>query len=276
MDKVVFTGCSFTAGAGWGEIDTADPSLRDIRDHSNLYVSLCHTNLSQLKNLEVVNYGQTGASNTEIFINTAEMISKFSKEIKILFCQWTAMPRYNFSVGFELWSTDEGISTRARSKYDVNLNKGVSYNRKYLNDLLDRLLAMHHLHPEILKVVKYSNILQNLAQAFGIKLYFINGLCPWDQNYFVKLSGVLPEEYTLFTKKEILNIESRDDKDIFKLYDIMHTDYAQAGGINPSQWVNLYDPMISNKIDTNHDNQHPGTKSNQLYFEQIKKFLETQ
>ena len=58
MDKVVFTGCSFTAGAGWGEIDTADPSLRDIRDHSNLYVSLCHTNLSQLKNLEVVNYGQ--------------------------------------------------------------------------------------------------------------------------------------------------------------------------------------------------------------------------
>lgn len=277
MSKVVFTGCSFTAGDGWAEMADPDEGHNlECKDHSDLWVNLCATQIDQLKDLEVVNLGKGGASNAEIFANTVGAIGNFGAEIDTLICQWTSMPRYNFDVGFELWSTCEGLRRIKKSKNGVNLNRGNAWSREYLDDILDRFLVLHHLHGEIVKVVEYSSILQKLSQQLNIKLYNVNGMCPWDQNYFVKLSNTLPEEYTPFTKKEILNIESRNDEDIFKLYDIMHTDYTQAGGINPASWVNLYDSMEQTMLDTNYDNRHPGTKSNQLYFKQIKKFLETQ
>jgi hypothetical protein len=275
MKKLVFSGCSFTAGNGWSDDEPNTSRKIAVRDHPNLYVTLCHGSIPQLQNLDIINCGQGGASNTEIFTNTVDIMSEFQKEIEIVFCQWTAMPRYNFSVGFELWSTNEGVTPDARSKFDVNLSNNTSWNRKYLDDLLDRLLVLHHLHREILMVVRYCNVLQKIAKSFGIKLYFINGLCPWDKDYFVRLDSVLPESYTSFTKKKILDIDSRNDEDIFKLYKQLHNEYDQAGGIDPNQWINLYDSLAANKIDTNYDNLHPGKKSNQLYFNQIKKFLET-
>jgi hypothetical protein len=276
MSKLVFSGCSFTAGTGWRDLAPEESVCIDVKDCSDLFVNLCAAQIPQLQPLEVVNYGQAGASNTEIFVNTIDAISSFQKQIKVIFCQWTSMPRYNFDLGFELWTTKEGFSPGLRSKNAVNLSDGTTWNRKYLDDLLDRLRVLHHMHPEIVKVVKYSNILQSIAKSFGIKLYFINGLCPWDQDYFIRLENVLPEYYTAFTKKEILNIEHRDDKDIYELYKIMHDQYHQAGGIDPSQWVNLYSSMKSTQLDTNYDNHHPGIKSNQLYFQQVKTFLENQ
>ena len=274
MDKIVFTGCSFTAGNGWVDTHEQWPGRVECKDSPNLWVNLCHGGCDQLKNLELINAGQGGASNTEIFTNTVAQISQHGVDIKILFCQWTSGPRYSFRAGVELWPTRESIGFKRRGD-QVDLKRD-SPDRKYRDDLLSRLRVLHHQHGEILKVVQYSNILQKLAQHFGIKLYFINGICPWDQNYFVRLTGVMPEEFTTFTKNEILNIESRDDDDIFRLYKIIHDEYDQAGGIDAKYWVNLYDSMVKNKIDTNYDDIHPGTKSNQLYFEQIKNFLETQ
>ena len=272
MKKVVFTGCSFTAGAGWSSID---PVNGFAKDYPGLWVNLCHREISKLKKLELVNAGISGASNTDIFEATVKEIGNHN-DIDTIICQWTAMPRYRFSLGLELWPTSERIQGRAsRLEFDVNLSNGTTWSRKYLNDLFDRFLVLHHLHGEILKVVRYSNILKKLSKKINIKLYFVNGLCPWDQNYFVRLNSVSPEDYTPFTKKTILEIESRDDDDIFKLYKNIHDDYDQVGGIDPTDWINLYDSMLKNQIDTNYDNDHPGTKSNQLSFELVKKFLES-
>jgi hypothetical protein len=276
MSKVIFTGCSFTAGNGWVDLPPDDSEKIECKDYPNLWVNLCYNQLEQIKDLDLINYGQGGASNTEIFKNTVNAISEHQNDIDVIFCQWTYMPRYKFNVGFELWDTAESINLGGRSKFDVNLSNGTKWNRKYLDDLLDRLLVLHHAHNEIINLVTYSNILQRLVKAFSIKLYFINGLCPWDQNYFTRLNNVLPENYTPFTKNKILEINSRSDEDIFKLYNKLHNDYDNAGGINPTQWINLYSSMFNNKIDVNYDNKHPGIQSNQLYFEQIKKFFETQ
>jgi hypothetical protein len=273
MKKVIFTGCSLTAGNGWTNTDTEKSMCIERKDHPELWVNLCHDQILKLKKLELVNSGIGGASNTEIFQATVDSISSY-KDIDTVFCQWTAMPRYNFSIGFELWSTSEGLPPWARSKFDIKLSNGDQYSRKYLDDLLDRLLSLHHLHGEILKVVKYSSILKRLCKKFGIKLYFINGMCPWDQDYFVRLNNVLPESYTPFTKKQILDIDSKNDTDIFKLYEILHNDYDKAGAVDPADWINLYNSMQKNKLDANFDNQHPGTQSNQLYFQQVKNFLE--
>jgi hypothetical protein len=272
MKKVLFTGCSYTAGNGW--VDTSPESSKqiEVKEHPGLWVNLCHQNIDYLKNLELVNSGRGGASNTEIFEETIRAMANLS-DIDIIFCQWTAMPRYNFNVGFELWSTAENFQSGSQT-HDINLNKGEMYPRSYINDLLNRFKTLHHLHWEILKVIDYSNIIVKLAKIHNIKyVYFINGLCPWDKNYFLELYNTKPESYTPFTKKEILNIETRNDEDIQKLYTLAHSQYKSAGGIHTSSWLNLYNSFRTQQIDVNFDKQHPGTQSNLLYFNQIKQFI---
>lgn len=300
MKKLVFTGCSFTAGCGWDGVDCSlgkqyrqqldaenqakNPDNKEYpwdlcgcNNHEQLWVNLCHKNIPEFQKLELLNLGQGGASNHDIFENTTEIISKHNADIEYLVCQWTAMPRYNFRVGLELWSTHEQLHNHlGRGWNGVNLNKGDSWTRSHLSKLYDQLMVLHHLHGEIVKVVRYSNIIANLCKHIGIKFIFVNGLCPWDDNYFTRITGdsVKPDQYTKFTQDNILNIDSRNDEDIFKLYKQAHNEYDSAGGVRPAEWSNLYNSMLNSQIDKNNDKQHPGTQSNQLYFQQIKTFLE--
>ena len=274
MKKIVFSGCSFTAGNGWLDISPNQSQRTEVKDSPYLWTNLCHQNIRTFSQLDQINIAKGGNSNTEIFEATVDIISKQSANIDTLFCQWTSGPRYNFNVGFELWDTAENFFIEHRTD-DVNLNRGDSWSREYLNDLLDRLRVLHHQHWEILKIVRYSNIITRFAEKNRIKLFFINGLCPWDKDYFIKLTKVKPESYTEFTKKHILNIDSRDDQDIYRLYDLAHDHYQQAGGINEKQWINLYNSFCVNRTDRNFDDLHPGKKSNQMYFEMIKNKLET-
>ena len=262
MSKVVFTGCSFTAGNGWIKTDLT----KEYKAYPNLWVNLCHNQIDQLKDFELLNCGQGGASNAEIFKNSVNAIATHNCNISIMFCEWTSMPRYKFRTGIELWATNQSLSPNSR---------GQDKNQTYINSVIDRFLTLIHLQDEIIKVIEYSNILSRLAKQLGIKLYHINGICPWDADYFTRLHDVMPEAYTEFTKKEILNINDRTDEDIFKLYNMIHDEYDQLGGIDPANWINLYDSMSANKIDVNYDNKHPGTQSNQYYFQQVKQFLES-
>lgn len=261
MKKLIFTGCSFTSGSGWDASDVC----KDVADHPNLWTNLVFDAIPKFANLQVQNHAQSGASNTEIFENTIEALSNYGDSIHTLFCQWTSMPRYNFTVGFELWNTKETFNKSWDQKQDVNLNRGDSWSREYIDDLVDRIRVLHHLHWEILKVVRYTNVIKKIARQLGITVFFINGLCPWDRDYFKELKDVKPESYTKFTKVEILNIDTRDDEDIYKLYSLAHQHYQQVGGIDESDWINLYDSYRAKQIDFNYDQQHPGTQSNQNY-----------
>ena len=271
MRHVVFAGCSFTSGAGW---DLTDPLASAT--NPALWVNLCHTQIKFLNQHNLINIGASGASNTEIFNNVIEAIGDHGEDIDTIFVQWTSYPRYSFNIGFELWSTSEIIGGLRFSKHDVKLSNGETWSRSYIDDLIKRLQVLHHPHWDILKIVKYTNKIKKIAKKFKIKnIFFINGLCHWDRNYFVKLENVSPESYTPYTKKEILNIDNRSDEDIFNLYNIAHTQYNEAGGIDPLDWINLYDSMNNNKIDTNLDQLHPGIKSNQFYFQQVSNFLKS-
>jgi hypothetical protein len=182
------------------------------------------------------------------------------------------MPRYNFNVGLELWDTTENFYNHRT--HNIKLSNGDQWSREYVNDLTDRLLVLHHLHWEIIKVVDFSNIILNIASALGVdNVFFINGMCPWDADYFVELHNVKPEAYTPFTKKEILNIDSRNDEDIYKLYSLIHQHYQEAGGIQQSNWISLDKSFHKQLIDTNYDNFHPGIQSNELYYQIIEQRL---
>lgn len=274
--KVIFSGCSFTAGDGW--IDPSKGTNIEAKNSPHLWVNICHDRIKRLNKLEKINVGINGASNTDIFQNTVRAITQHGDQIDTLFCQWTSMPRYTWNVGFELWNTTESFGSKHLQKvtnHDVSLNNGDHWPRKYINDLVERMRVMHHLHWEILKVVDYSNMIRNLAKKLEISnVFFINGLCPWDQNYFIELDNVKPDAYTEFTKKDILNIDNRDDADILKLYKLAHQHYKEVGGIDPLLWINLYSSLLENKVDTNFDNNHPGINSNILYYEMINARLQ--
>jgi hypothetical protein len=277
MKKIVFAGCSFTAGAGW--TDTSSGQQAVIANEKNspyLWTNLCHKNIRRLASLEQINIGQTGASNTEIFRNVVNTIGQLGNKIDVIFCQWTAGPRYNFQTGFELWNTSESITNTKNRSHAIELRQGDLWSRESTRDLLDKLRVLHHLHWEIVKVVDYSNIITNLAKNLGTqgpKVFFINGLCAWDKEYFTELSNVKPEAYTEFTKHKILHIDTRSDEDIYKLYALAHQHYREAGGINEQQWLNLYSSFNQNKTDVNFDQIHPGTHSNQFYYHTIEQRL---
>lgn len=257
-ERTVFVGCSYTAGSGF-EKEKFEP---------NFWPMLLHTKISQLSATEYVNLGVSGAGNEFIFTTATNAI--LDHKPKYIFVQWTSYPRLNFLVGVETYDTTQLFSWDCEPR-DHNLNS-VNYSSDYLSSIRDRFLSLEHPHNQIKNIVKYTNILVKLANHFNCKIFFVNGLCEWDQNYFDKLNDVLPNQFTSYTQK-ILDVDTRDDNEVFAIYNNIHNEYQQLGGIQPAHWLNLYNSLISNKIDTNSDNRHPGIKSNHLFFDFLSQAL---
>jgi len=258
--KLVCTGGSITSGHGW--------DLSDLDHVNNMWVNQLPKKINSFKNLEIINYGIAGANNELIFEKSIEAVLKFQKNIEVLLCSWVSFPRYRYNLGFELYETQD---TNHDLPFDVNIN-GQTISKNYVNNLKRRFFSLHHLHFEILKVIRYSNLISELANNVGIKAYHINDSCKWDQNFFVKQSGT-PSTYTQFTQTEILNVDNRCDQEIYQLYEKMHNEFQQAGSINEENWINLYQSFYSLMIDLNPDNNHPGTKSNNIYSDLVKHFF---
>ncbi len=255
MQYTLFAGCSYTAGIGFFQ-EKANPDL---------WVNILHKSVPELAQTQLINTAQGGRSNAGIFSDTAYNLTKH--DCKYAFVAWTSCPRYELELGFETYDTRQCFIPNAPTR-DHNLNI-CNYSSSYLDKVRDRFVSLAHLQYEIHNLVCYVNSLVAIAKLTGTKIFFINAICPWDNHYFDKLENCKPESYTSFTKKEILNIESRDDEEIFALYNKMHNQYNQYGGIQDTHWLNLYQSMRRQKIDTNTDGSHPGKLSNKLYAERF-------
>jgi hypothetical protein len=260
MKKVLFAGCSYTAGIGF-DLEKKDPRL---------WVNLLHQN-SRLKDLELNNCARGGRSNAGIFQDAVFHISQ--GHTAVAFVCWTSVPRYEMELGVETYAT-RAVFFPNGSMIDHNLND-IQYSKAYLERIRDRFTALAHPHHEIVNVICYVNALIRLCQLTGTQIYFINSMCPWDQDYFVKLNNVLPDSYTDFTKK-ILNVETRNDKEVFEIYNQIHNDYNNYGGIQTTYWLSVYNSLRNQLIDYNNDGMHPGSQSNQLYFNQLVKLVNQQ
>jgi hypothetical protein len=257
MRSVLFAGCSYTAGSGWPQ-DKLDP---------NLWVNLLHQN-TKLNEYHMINCAQGGRSNSGIFADAVYNLTH--NDCEYAFVAWTSSPRYQMQLGCEVYDTCCWFIPNSRI-FDYNLNN-INYTSSYLENIRDRFTTLAHLYGEILPVVSYVNSLTRLAKLTKTKIFFINGLCEWDNQYFIRLENVLPNQYTKFTKK-LIDVDNRDNDEIFKIYSKIHNEYDQLGGIQESHWINLYNSMWSQMIDTNPDLAHPGIKSNQLYFQQISQHI---
>ena len=259
MKYTLFAGCSYTNGNGF-DLQKNEPCLWVNQLHNKFF---SHTNQ--------LNVSQGGRSNAGIFQDIVTAILTYPVEYAIV--EWTSMPRYELELGFETYNTRQvfipNLKCPDRKVHNIN------YSSSYLTSICDRFTSLAHDYYEISNLVKYVNTIVKLSQLTNTKVFFINGLCPWDNNFFIKKKAALPSEYAVYTQK-LLNVNSRDDFEAFQLYNIMHDNFINLGGIHESLWLNLYNSLLTNKIDVNQDGVHPGIKSNNLYFELFSDLLTKQ
>lgn len=248
MSYTLFTGCSYTAGTGF-ELEKEDPLLWVNQLHQRYF-----------SNTHKLNVSSSGRSNSGIFQDTMWNLLHFPVRYAIV--QWSSMPRYNMELGFELYHTHQTFTPNNKCK-DHNLND-VNYSASYLNSIQDRFVSLAHDCFEITNLIYYVNAIIKCAKLTQTQVFFVNGLCPWDADFFVKQTNVLPDQYTVYTQR-ILNTHNRADNEIFALYEKMHTRFELAGGIQAEHWLNLYNSMYNSIIDVNLDNLHPGYNSNNQY-----------
>jgi hypothetical protein len=253
---IVFAGCSYTAGHGWHD----DAGL-SCTNHPDLWCNI----VAKALGLQAKNYGQGGGSNRDIFRNTVAAVAEHGSQIDRIIVQWTSMPRYRFELGIEDWPTHETLQNRNRTD-DVGL-AGLLVPRHKIDSIIDSFLALHNLHYEICDLIAMINTLTKLAGLISAEIYYVNGLCPWDQDYFTHRIDThrQPKDLTKFTQDSILNTESRTDEQIFRLYDRIHDNYTHLGTIQAENWINLYQSFKNLQQDTNLDHQHPGILSNISY-----------
>lgn len=238
-------GCSFTAGTGLDN-EKKDPQLWVNRLCNYIGVN------------SITNLARAGANNQWIFLETIGALVKNNYDLVIV--AWTTFPRFYFNIGLELYSVDTDI----KNTTVVNTNVK-NYDKKFFTTLYNDLLTIHNDHWAILELVKYVNVLLEIQSSRNKEILFVNNLLPWPNNYFTKKQLQLPSDLSKF-EQNILSVETRDDEEIFALYNMIHSHYDQYNGIQQNKWLNLYNNFDTMKIDTVSDtDKHPGYASQALY-----------
>jgi hypothetical protein len=246
----IFCGCSYVKGTGL-DLEEKDPAL---------WVNIMHKSVSELNSTKLINLGISGSTNENIFMSAVSAMLTYT-DCKYLFVCWTSLKRIWLNPSVELYDTRLYLEN---SKVpDVNINPNITILGSYVENIRDRFFDLMHVHYDILKIFEYTKILTDLATKCNIKIFFINSLLPVDINYFTHVSSVSrkPTDTTLYTQK-ILNLETRSDKEYFKIYDLVHLDYKNSGSPG-SNWLNAdlgYRKCFY--LDKANDDVHPGPESN--------------
>lgn len=252
-----FTGCSNTAGVG---LDLG-------RDDPGLWCNILQQNHSSLKDLKLVNSSVSGSTNLEIFKQSVEVLSLHQP--KFIFVAWTEAYRIKTNPGIETYET--GIYMAPNSIHsDIILNH-CTYPADYIANVKHRFFDLQNIHYIYLEILDYCRILRMQAELMGTQIYFINTYFDWDDNYFDHITDPLrtPGQLTKFTQS-LLNVHSRDDEEIFKIYDKIHYEYKQTNGLQ--KWINLYQGLYSKYyLDLGTDNLHPGYISQRKFAEFLMK-----
>lgn len=257
--KTLIAGSSFASG--WG--------FRKGKNDPGFWAKLLHQEHGALQGTELINVSTAGRSNAGMFQDAVYHL--LHDDVKYAFVAWASVPRYEMSLGLELYETRQAFLPEITIPRH-NLNH-INYTSEYLDKINKEFTHLAHPHYEIVNLLQMINALVKLAQRIGTKIIFVNTNCPWDQDYFSPMVDVLPNQLTPYTQK-ILNVDNRDDEEISKLYDKMHQEYQAQGGIQSLHWLNLYSSMRDTKVDSMKDGRHPGPKSNQLYFESFMRDLD--
>jgi hypothetical protein len=243
--KVAFVGCSLTRGDGFdqADIDQTWPSIiadQFMFDADNLSIS--------------------GASNYRIFMQVSQALQ--SQRYDIVFAQWTALNRLWLSPGPNVWYFTTGDGHDRFEYRDFQLD------RHQKTQLTNTILSLNHDYQNIIDLIDYVKIAEDLAQLHTTKLINVNGLVPWQSDLADPLHNFETlSDYTC----TMLDFDKRDDDQIHSLLLQLKNKFAE---LDTTSWINLFESFASFRVDVGPLGHHPGPKSQQIMADKIANFLE--
>jgi len=236
---LLIAGCSFSSG--WG-----------FQDQTQTWPH----KLSQKLDLNLCNVAETASSNQDIFLSVLKA-QHCTFDVKLV--QWTALNRITVS------------------PLPVNSKVILSYHNPYLEQALPEFSSQ-----EVKTFVQILTVLnQDWKHYFDLvdmieilqkdpSVYFINGLLPWDAEFFSRKWTVPIQVQNKFLEF-LLQVEQFDDPQLCVLLKkIIHA----RNRIDQSRWINLTNSWESSKIDTvSTTDPHPGAASQLVYADQIYNFI---
>jgi hypothetical protein len=244
--KVAFTGCGLTHGDGF--------------DLAYLTPEIWPNIISRVFNFDSENLSISGASNLRIFQTASTAI--LSKKYDLIFCQWTQLNRLWLSPGPDTWYFVNGDSKDSYS-YD---SVGLDLQKK--TDLAQTVLQLNHDYQNIIELVDYISILEELAQYKQVKIVHVNGMLPWQPDLHNENVANDFSAMSLYTK-ELLDFDHRDDVEIKKLFLKLHHKFKE---LDPQRWVNLFDSFQSQTVDVL-STGHPGVRSQVSMSNLVRNYL---
>lgn len=243
----LIVGCSYANGHGFSE----------GKDLSELWVNeLC----KQIGVSKIDNCAKSGSNNHWIFLQAANMIRQ--KNYDVVIVAWSETGRLNIQFGLETYTT----LSKLDDANDINLVNHQQVTKKYQRQIGDQLRRYSNYHWPILDLIKYVNILLALKPK---NLFFVNSLGVWSNGFFEQKPITLPSDLSSF-EQELLEADLRSDQEIFELYNMIHAQYHEYGGIQPQHWLNLYRSLHNLQIDMAPAmDGHPGLLSQKIFVDTL-------
>jgi hypothetical protein len=241
--KYSFVGCSFTEGEG-------------LENANDTYANLVANEF----NAECINLSKRGNSNHNIFLTA--LYELVDNKPDMLFVQWSALNRFWIYPGPNTELALQKVITQDYSYRDIYFPK------KELQKLSDNWHLLNHDYKLIIDVIMYCKLLEKVSN--NTQVVFINGLLPWTEEIFSDSPiDNFEQELSKYTKS-LLDFENRNDNELTMLIN----ELRQLGkNCNNTMWVNKFNSMFNNIIDTGTDNKHPGIKSHKQYADMIINYL---
>jgi len=221
-----FGGCSITMGAGF------DQGKSDSRIYANL-----------VGNAD--NCAEGGSSNLKIFTQAAKAL--LDRQHDAYFVQWSALhrhwvypsPKHGFYIGAY---TDQNLADK---------------------NFVAQYQLLNHDYSNIMSLIDYTRILQQMADDAGQDIWFINGMVPWTEDM---LTGSEPSAYALSLYQGLDNTEVQDFSE--RLQNNLEL-------VDWQQWVNPWHSIRDMQEDNAPLDDHPGPNTHRKIADMIIDCIDT-
>jgi hypothetical protein len=241
MTKIAFAGGSNVMGSAFPE----------QAESPDIYPNL----LAGQVGADVVNHAVAGASNSEIFLQSMQLLLQ---KPDVLCVEWNSFHRFRFypAPNISVCISPAHVLMPEGKHLPLVSQKDLNFCRKLL------VMLTHDYH-EVVKLLEYCEIVQSMCSATGTQLVMLNGSVPWTQDLgqdhaHSNLVTVLSD----FTK-HMLDFDQRSDDEIRALLANIHSRFQL---IQPAHWAG--DPFLSMqqmKVDSAPlDHVHAGPATHKL------------
>ena len=192
------------------------------------------------------NNAEGGSSNLKIFTRAAKAL--IDRQHDSYFVQWSALHRHwvypSPKQGFYIGSyTDQNLADK---------------------NFVAQYQLLNHDYSNIMSLIDYTRILQQMANDAGQDVWFINGMLPWTEDM---LTGSEPSNYALSLYQGLDNKETQDFSE--RLQNNLEL-------VDWQQWINPWHSISDVQEDNAPLDNHPGPNTHKKIADMIIECIDTQ